>query len=118
MNTNNQIQDKYVIYLFRKDLQENIQISEHETLEEADKAWEELTDYWSQTLKEQVPFKMKVPYRSSFDPGLIGEIKIEFVQETKEENNPYKRSMQQKGFTAALNDHFQGGPNLLDGGYK
>ena len=115
---NEKKQEVYSVWVMRRD-QSHITVLETSNFEEADKVYQELETRWTTALKEQVPFKLRAPYVTAFDPGLIYEISLlPFGNTTKvNSDNPYQQSMQQNGFSNTFGKVARSS-DVLDGGYK
>lgn len=74
-------------------------VLESDDFEECKKLWEELQDQWVKASKELVPFVLKTPVMTAFEPALIYEISLIPVveQTTTQSDNPYHRDMVQNG---------------------
>jgi len=110
-------QEAYSVWVMRRD-QAHITVLETTSFEEADKAYQELENRWTTALKEQIPFKLRAPYITAFDPGLIYEISLLPFGNTQVNNdNPYQAQMRQNGFSNTFGKVARGS-DVLDGGYK
>lgn len=107
----------YRLFILRSDFQ-HISICETEDFDQIKSTWRKLTDSWKDSVKNQVPFELESPEITSFDPGLIREIKIiaipEEISKKTNTNNPYFEKMKQEGLLDTMK--FTG--ELQDGGYK
>jgi predicted proteasome-type protease len=117
MNTDKKV-EVYSVWVMRRD-QSHITVLETSSFEEADKVYNELESRWTTALKEQVPFKLRAPYITAFDPGLIYEISLLPLGNTTKVNsdNPYQQQMRQNGFSNTFGNSARGS-DVLDGGYK
>jgi hypothetical protein len=110
-------QEVYSVWIMRRD-QSHITVLETSNFEEADKAYQELEARWTTALKDQLPFKLRSPYMTSFDPGLIYEISLlPFGNTNVQVDNPYQVQMRQNGFSNTFGKVTKGG-DMLDNGYK
>lgn len=110
-------QEVYSVWVMRRD-QSHILVLETASFDEADKVYQELETRWTTALKEQVPFKLRAPVITSFDPGLIYEVSLlPFGSTTVNNDNPYQAKMRQQGFSNTFGAGARGS-DVLDGGYK
>ena len=115
---NDKKQEVYAVWVMRRD-QAHIVVMETSSFEEADKVWQDLNTRWTTALKEQVPFVVRAPIVTAFDPGLIYEISLlPYGSSTNVSNdNPYQQNMRQNGFSNTFN-RYSKTTDILDGGYK
>lgn len=106
----------YALYILRRD-GDHISVVESLDYDEVYESYLKLTTQWSECIKENRPFSLKVPVVTSFDPGLIYEITVKPViheQTQTKYDNPYQQEMIKKGFSGAFGNK----GDLLDGGYR
>jgi hypothetical protein len=115
----------YAVFILRTD-QNHIQAIESEDYDKCYEKWQELTNLWQESVKEEKPFVLKEPKVTCFTPILIKEITLVPVveQQFTKNNNPYQKEMVQSGFSSTL-QKYSGGraveavhPYLTDQGYK
>lgn len=108
----------YVVKLLRADGQ-IIDLVETIEFSMAKEVWKNAYLQWTESVSERRPFIVEEPsdngFITAFDPSLIKEITIVPVEVQKQTDNPYKRRMNQQGFTATF-PTIQG--DILDGGYS
>jgi hypothetical protein len=106
----------YVCVILRKD-GEHIAVLESTDYDKVYDEYTRITTEWTRCVKENIPFSLKSPIVTTFDPGLIYEIKLNPVVETtasSRNDNPYAKQMQRNGLSAM---HPFTGENL-DQGYR
>lgn len=113
---NEEKKPSYVVAILRRD-GDHIFVLEDTNYDKVFETYTEVTAKWASCIKDTVPFSLTSPVVTTFDPGLIYEIKINPVVETpasSKYDNPYANQMRQKGLAA-----MQGptGENL-DQGYR
>lgn len=109
--------ETYSVWVMRRD-QAHITVMETGSFEEADKVWQDLNSRWTNSLKEQVPFILRAPLVTAFDPGLIYEIALlPYGNTNVASDNPYQQNMRQNGFSNTFNKVARTG-DILDGGYR
>lgn len=106
----------YSVWVMRRD-QAHIAILETSNFDEADKVWKDLKDRWTTALKEQIPFELRNPRITAFDPGLIYEITLLPLMSNVNNDNPYQQQMRQNGFSNTFGKLTKGS-DMLDNGYK
>jgi len=112
----------YATIIHKKGSLESIIVKESEDFDSCFKLWDELTKLWGECVKESMPFVLKDPIVTSFDPGLILEISVVPLQTTNNSfsssnHNPYANKMKQDGFAETMRS-YTSGPDILDRGYK
>lgn len=109
----------YSVLIIRKD-SEIIEVDKTKDFKESEKLWEELHNKWQEAHKEGIPYVLKKPEITAFEPGLIKEIKIVAMQsgvENVDMNNPYMQKMMKNGFSSTFpNQGRQQGIDILDQG--
>jgi hypothetical protein len=105
----------YEVVLFRND-GEHIIATQTEKYDSAFECWDKLTRDWTLAIKEKIPFIMKEPLITSFDPGLVKEILLRPLNEVPEAkyDNPYSKKMMREGLSGMIGT----GSEILDGGYR
>lgn len=99
---NEEKKPSYVVLILRKD-GEHIAVAEDTNYDKVFETYKELTAKWASCVKELTPFSLTSPVVTTFDPGLIYEIKINPIVETvasSKYDNPYANQMRQKGLAA------------------
>lgn len=104
----------YVLVILRRDGKDII-VTESTDYDKTYEEYMEITSKWTSCVKENVPFALKKPVVTTFDPGLIYEITINPVVETPANrfDNPYAKQMRTKGLGA-----MQTVGENLDEGYR
>lgn len=116
MDNNNQVMYEVVIY--RKDNGPKL-IFTAEKLEEAKQVWQMLTKDWTESVKEQKPLVLESPEFTSFDPGLILEIKVNETTINMDARNKYAQQTVNKGFSETFQKNTNVGKSeLMDNGYS
>lgn len=110
----------YIVAIVRVDKEEPIVLSRTDNFDEAKELWIKTHQEWTSAVAERRPFILEEPFLTAFEPSLIREVVVAPKTVTKDtHDNPYKKSMQRTGLTAALqNNTFQSGSDILDGGYS
>lgn len=83
--------------------------------------WKELTEAWTASVKDKVPFVLMSPIVTAFDPGTIKEVTVRPVMKVpaSKYNNPYQQDMLKNGLTNTLrNPGNILNSNILDEGYQ
>ena len=104
---------KYHVIVLRHN-QDHIFLAELDNYDAALNLWTETKNKWGEAIKAKLPFELTSPLVTAFDPGMIYEITIKAAEATTNvnSNNPYKRTMQERGFSNTLTNP------ILDGGYQ
>lgn len=117
MDTKEQL--TYSVVIYRKD-NNHIIVSETVEYKQAETLWEELQQKWQTAHKEAIPYILKEPEITAFEPGLIFEIKIEAQTMNTINNmnhdNPYVKRMMKQGFSNTFSSQGQNLVDLLDQG--
>lgn len=106
----------YVCIILRKD-SEHIAVLEDTNYDKVYDEYTRLITEWTRCIKENIPFSLKSPVVTTFDPGLIYEIKLNPVVETiasSRNDNPYAQKMRRDGLASMQTYR---GENL-DEGYR
>jgi hypothetical protein len=105
----------YEVLIIKQD-HNHITVKQTDNYDSAFEKWNLLTEDWTKALKEKVPFILKDPIITAFDPGIIKEITVRPVMEVPESkyDNPYQKQMLKKGLSGMFNSI----PDLLDEGYR
>ena len=115
---------QYGVIIYRKD-GEHILIDVGNDFEKCRELHSKLDTQWEECHKEATPFRMVDPEVTSFEPGLIKEIKIVAGPKSSMNemgHNPYVQRMKQQGFSASFKGQTR--PDLIssigmyDEGYK
>jgi hypothetical protein len=108
----------YVLVILRRDGKDIIAMEDTDYDKVFDE-YTEITSKWAACVKESIPFALKKPIVTTFDPGLIYEITINPVVETpaNRHDNPYAKEMRRKGLANMQNIGQPLGENL-DEGYR
>lgn len=110
---NEEKKPSYVLVILRRD-GEHIAVLEDNNYDKVFEAYNEVAAKWASSIKEQTPFSLTSPVVTTFDPGLIYEIKINPVVETaasSKYDNPYANKMRQNGLGSMQGEN-------LDQGYR
>lgn len=101
----------YRVCVIRQDKSEPIYVLDTDLLEQAVKCYRELDKEWVTSVEEKRPFRLGVPYMTSFSPALCVEIMIDKMSfdEYQQINNPYNQQMQDQGFTGFMQNNFKQG---------
>lgn len=110
----------YEVIIYRVD---NNHILFMQTLkfDEAVDKWKELNTNWEESLSAKKPFKLMQPLVTSFDPGLIKEIRVQPLIKVDESkyDNPYQQKMMKEGLSGMFQNKGNAiNPNMLDEGYS
>jgi len=104
----------YALHILRRD-EGHISIMESTEYDKVFEEYQKLVKNWTDSAKGEYPFSLTSPVVTSFNPGLIYEIKIVPVmaqQPSSRYDNPYHQNMVNKG----LQNITPSSP-VLDGGY-
>ena len=104
----------YALHILRRD-DGHISVLESTDYNKVFEEYQKLVKNWTDSATEQKPFSLTSPVVTSFNPGLIYEIKIVPItaqQPSSRYDNPYHQQMVSKG----LNNVSPQSP-VLDGGY-
>jgi hypothetical protein len=98
-----------VVTLYRSDLPQPLEVKVTNSDEEAIQALKELDTMWVDSVEKKHPFRIAAPYKGSFAPGLIKEIRIEeyTVEEYQHLSNPYQKQAEKQGLTNWMGQNFQ-----------
>ena len=109
---NEEKKPSYVLVVLRRD-GEHIAVLEDNNYDKVFEKYNEVAAKWASCVKENIPFSLTSPIVTTFDPGLIYEIKINPVVETaaSKYDNPYAQKMRQNGLASMQGEN-------LDQGYR
>lgn len=99
---NEEKKPSYICLILRKD-GEHISVLESTDYDKVYDEYTRVTSEWTKCIKENTPFSLKFPVVTTFDPGLIYEIKLNPVVEplaSSRNDNPYSKQMQRTGLAA------------------
>lgn len=120
MSANNEeSKQSYEVIIFRMD-NNHILFLQTLSFDEAVDRWKELNTNWEDSLSNKRPFKLMQPLVTSFDPGLIKEIRVQPLMKVEESkyNNPYQQKMMKEGLSGMLQQKGNAiNPNMLDEGF-
>lgn len=112
---NEEKKPSYVLVILRRD-NEHIAVLEDTNYDKVFEAYNEVAAKWASAIKDNSPFSLTSPVVTTFDPGLIYEIKINPVVETTASSkyeNPYAQKMRREGLAS-----MQTVGENLDQGYR
>lgn len=104
----------YALHILRRD-EGHISVMETTEYDKVFEEYQKITKNWASAVKEHQPFSLTSPVVTTFDPGLIYEIKIVPImaqQPSSRYDNPYHQQMVNKGL-----QNVNPGSPVLDGGY-
>ncbi len=104
----------YALHILRRD-EQHISVLESDNYDKVYEMYTEITNLWADCVKNSLPFSLKSPVVTTFDPGLIYEIKILpiMVEQTSSRyDNPYHQRMVKQGLGTSIPI-----PPILDEGY-
>lgn len=109
----------YILYIHRKDIQPLL-VLETSEFDKIKETWRTLTDNWRKSVEEKRPFELEQPIITSFDPGLITEIRIysKSIATETHGSNPYVKDMITSGFSDTFTKNTSVNSELLDKGFK
>ena len=117
---NEESKQAYEVIIYRVD-GNHILFMQTLKFDEAVDEWNKLNTSWEESLANKRPFKLMQPIVTSFDPGLIKEIRVQpliKVEESKH-NNPYQQKMMKEGLSGMFQNKGNViNPNMLDEGYS
>lgn len=110
----------YEVLIIKRD-QNHIVVMSVPSYDKCYEKWTELLKIWTEALKDKIPFVLKDPVVTAFDPGLIMEISIMPVMKVAESkyDNPYQKEMMKKGLSQTLRSNGNAlNSDILDEGYR
>lgn len=98
----------YIVLLQRMDLSEPLEIMVTDVEKDAVAKLQSLDEMWVSSVEKKHPFRIDIPYRGSFAPTLVKEIRIEEmpISDFQQRQNPYDRNMREKGLTGWMGTNF------------
>lgn len=111
---NEEKKPSYAVVILRRD-EQHILVLEDNNYDKVFEEYEKIAAKWASCVKDHTPFSLTSPVVTTFDPGLIYEIKINPVVETaaSKYDNPYANQMRRNGLAA-----MQTVGENLDQGYR
>jgi hypothetical protein len=101
----------YIVLLQRMDLPEPLEIMVTEVEKEAIAKLQSLDEMWVNAVEKRHPYRIDVPYKGSFAPNLVKEIRIEemTVSEFQHLNNPHSKNLKATGVASWMGQNFNNG---------
>jgi hypothetical protein len=98
----------YIVLLQRMDSSEPLEIMVTDVEKDAVAKLQSLDDMWVSSVEKKHPFRIDVPYKGSFAPTLVKEVRIEemSISDYQQRQNPYDREMRDKGFSGWMGTNF------------
>lgn len=98
------------VLMFRQDLDFPIVLLETDKEDEAVKKLNNVEKEWTESAKEQRPFRLSEPYKEVFISSLILKVNINemSLEEYQQSKDPLHQEMQKNGTSEMMNNLFQG----------
>jgi len=100
----------YLVQMIRQDLEFPLLLLETKDEKEAIKKLHNVEKEWTESAKEQRPFRLSKPHKEVFISSLILKVVVEemSLEDYEQMKDPIHQHMQKHGTSGAMNDLFKG----------